>query len=147
MSASALGHLASVQLLLEKGAQVNACDVFGRNALHRAIENLTRNRDKVAHALLDAGADPNAKCSEGETPLMRAAQRGMLDHIKLALRAGADPRLQNNKGVDAAGYARANGCADVALLLRQKEAEMEADQIKAALPSGDVQGMPRRHGL
>ena len=65
------GHTATVQLLLEAGADVNARHRRGHTPLHWACEQ--RHPD-VARLLLDAGADVNARDEAGRTPLDLAMQ-------------------------------------------------------------------------
>jgi ankyrin repeat protein len=55
----------------------------------------------------------NSRDSNGETPLTLAARGAVqseresdVEAIKLLLRAGADPRLQNSRGEDALAIAR-----------------------------------------
>ncbi len=56
--------------------------------------------------MLDGGANPNARTSEGLTPLHLAAQSGSYDVVALLLSEGADPHatLSNNKMVFNALY-------------------------------------------
>ncbi len=67
----------------------------GLTPLHLAV---ARHPDKIA-ALLDAGANPNAKTPGGLTPLHLAAQSGSYDVVVLLLSEGADPlaTLSNDK--------------------------------------------------
>jgi ankyrin repeat protein len=52
------GHTEIVQLLLEKGADVNAKNKYGRTALIYATE---RGYTEIVQLLLEKGADVNAK--------------------------------------------------------------------------------------
>ncbi len=69
----------NIAILLELGADVNH-DAGGRaTPLHRAAE--TGNL-KAANLLIDHGADPNAKNSQGQSPLVFALQRCSNTHIE-----------------------------------------------------------------
>jgi hypothetical protein len=61
--------------------------------------------------LLDDGKDPNARQSDGITPLMIAASRNDLAIATQLLSKGADPNLRAAGGVSALAIARARGVA------------------------------------
>ena len=95
--AAFFGHADAVELLLDRGAEV---DAFGRGwmtgtALHSAV---SRKASEIARRLLKAGANPNARQSAGWTPLHSAANNGDLASIDLLLAAGADPSATNDEG-------------------------------------------------
>ncbi|XP_028666613.1 CARD- and ANK-domain containing inflammasome adapter protein [Erpetoichthys calabaricus] len=77
--AAARGHLAAVQLLLSRGARLDARDGQGRTALHRAAES---GNEPVVRALLAVGADMYALDKESKTPLHLAAHKKHLGVIK-----------------------------------------------------------------
>lgn len=56
--------------------------------------------------LLAAGLDVDAPASNGETPLMRIAATGHIAGVNALLAAGADPRVEDASGADAATKAR-----------------------------------------
>jgi ankyrin repeat protein len=79
---------------------------------------LAGDADAVRAAIAE-GADVNRRATDGQTPLLDAAQRGHTEVVTLLLAAGADPRITdagNMKATPAhkAGYM---GHADVARLL------------------------------
>jgi len=90
-----------VRLLLERGANVEAYDIFDRTPLSCAAGN---GAPEVIDLLLDiGGANINAYEYNGEAPISHAAARGDLQLVKLLLNTGADPNRhcisdENNVG-------------------------------------------------
>jgi uncharacterized protein len=81
----------ATRLLLDHGADLEAVSTneeFAAQArpLHSAV---AAGRPDVVEALLEAGADPNARQHGGFTPLMAAEQTGDLDLAELLIRYGA----------------------------------------------------------
>ena len=60
----------------------------------------------VAKALIDHGADINAQCDAGRTPLHGAARRGNMEVAVLLCGLGANIELRNKKGESALDKAR-----------------------------------------
>ena len=78
------GHTETVQLLLDKGANANAADSYGRTALHGAAWG---GHTEMVQLLLDKGANAKAATSDGRTALHGAAWRGHTETVQLLLRA------------------------------------------------------------
>lgn len=84
--AAKAGFLKVVNLLIEKGATVDAIDKDGETPLFEAIRSTIKNGEKqraALEALLTKGADPNVKNRKGQTPLqiaqrMRRADAGRI---------------------------------------------------------------------
>jgi hemoglobin len=86
-----------VRALLRGGAKVDAHDgVKHCTALHMAAR---RGNVEVAEALLDCGADIEARDSLGETPLRRAVNCGKTGVASLLLTRGANPHSKGSKGL------------------------------------------------
>jgi ankyrin repeat protein len=129
-------QLKIIQILIEKGVDVNATDNEGITALMQVSEV---NEAESASLLLDSGAQVDAKdfdgwtslmyaamCgaeailrllimnganvneqeNTGRTALMIAASRGQLSCLSLLLEAGADPEIKSNDGMNATDYAK-----------------------------------------
>src|SRR6516225_1870575 len=92
--AAGYGPLANVELLLNKGADVNAKNGRRSTPLHWAIYDEAKVR-----LLLSKGADVNARQAQGRTPLFLAAMLGdSVPTMRLLLTAGADPNLPSANG-------------------------------------------------
>jgi truncated hemoglobin YjbI len=96
-----------VRVLLQRsGARVNAPYGVKRcTALHMAAR---RGNVDVIDALLDGGADIEARDSVGDTPLRRAVNCNKVDAARLLLARGADPDSKGSRGLTPAGAARSS---------------------------------------
>ena len=81
------GHVKTVRVLLDAGADVDAIDNNGWRALHIAAQN---GHLEVVQVLLDAGADVHATNNRGLTALHTASQNGHLEVVQVLLDTGAD---------------------------------------------------------
>jgi uncharacterized protein len=94
----------AVRLLLGRQAQVDCLDPEGNRPLVYAASYLHK---EIAKLLLDAGANPNLKNSDGNTALRWAITRPFTEpsFLNLLLSYGADPWIENDAGVSTVGYA------------------------------------------
>jgi ankyrin repeat protein len=114
--AAYLADAATVRLLLERGAEVNAVsrERMQLTALHQAA--IKARRDSL-QLLLDHGADPSPPHPEGYTPLHAAAAGGDLVSIRRLLTMGADPTA-TYQGRTPADIAAEHGHNDAAAAIR-----------------------------
>ena len=92
----AAGGESLVRALVQSGADVNACDGAKRcTPLHMAAR---RGSVEIAEALLDCGADIEARDSLGETPLRRAVNCGKVELAALLIDRGADVHSRSSTG-------------------------------------------------
>jgi ankyrin repeat protein len=157
------GHYEIAAYLLEKGANPNLADQYGRTVLYAAIDmhlaeieprppvkiNERVKPLELAKLALDKGANPNApittripgRCplgcqsagSEGATPLWRAARGNSLEAVQLLLAAGADPFVRARDGSTALMMAAGMGWRDDRSLGTEEES---IAVIKMLLTSG-----------
>ncbi len=93
-----------VRLLLEHGADPNAkSGPKQTTALHMASR---RGTSGIAGALIDAGADLEAKDSNGQTPLRRAVNCGSVEVAALLIARGADVDAVGKDGKTSRDVAR-----------------------------------------
>jgi ankyrin repeat protein len=120
--AAAFGSLATMKLLLDKGADVNAKNKRASTPLHWAIPN-----EPKAKMLLDRGADVNKRQADGRTPLYNVASAGNANSIlKLLLERGADPNLATANGQTPLMAAAGRGDVEAIRLLTAKKADVNA---------------------
>jgi ankyrin len=81
------GHVATVKLLLARGADPNAETTEGYTPLHNAA---AEGNMEIISLLLARGVDVNARTSSGLTPLFEAASYGKSEAMKLLLDNSAD---------------------------------------------------------
>ena len=85
--ATECGHEATVYVLLDRGADIEAKDRDKLTPLHKAAES---GHQAVVHLLLDRGADIEAKDPYNLTPLHKAAKSRHEAMVHLLLDRGAD---------------------------------------------------------
>ncbi|MFO1315099.1 MAG: ankyrin repeat domain-containing protein [Burkholderiales bacterium] len=130
MRAAHGGDLALVRLLLAAGANVNAVAAGGWTALHKAVHNADEDRGfpDVVQALLDAGADVEARIGYGIRPLMLAAGYGETAVVETLLHAGADVLARNDGGLTALMMVKEKFYVDVINLLTEAERDAGAGE-------------------
>ena len=120
--AAGYGPLTNLELLLNKGADVNAKNRRSSTPLHWAIHDEAKVR-----LLLSKGADVNTRQAEGRTPLFLAAMLGDgLPTMRSLFAKGADPNLASANRQTPLMVATARGNIEGIRLLIEKGAEVNA---------------------
>ena len=130
-----------INILLEKGADINAKDNYGWTPLVQAIHECECGCEcecskEVIKILLEKGADINAKDNYGRTPLMHAIQYGCSEEvIKILLEKGADINAKDNYGRTPLMHAIQYGCSEeVIKILLDKGADVNAKDKNGCTP-------------
>jgi hypothetical protein len=120
------GDAAAVDLFLAAGMNPDVKDDYGRTALmfvpRKGCTDIVRLL--IVRALLDKGADVNAKNKNGNTPLRFAAMADDTDIVKALLDKGADMNMRNELGTTALMYSASEGRLDIVKLLLEKGADV-----------------------
>ena len=123
MWASAKGHAAIVEALIQAGADVDKALNNGTTALIWASE---KGHAVIVEALIQAGADIDKADSNGNTALMFASEAGLGAIVEaLIMQAGADVDMAMN-----------NGAREVMVLSWRPSSRLGARQCGLKLASG-----------
>lgn len=105
----------TVAALLKYPLNKDAPDDEGSAPIFYAV---AKTAPDILRALLDAGADPNARqMDDARTPLIQAVQERSVPGVALLLSRGANPKLYDAHGKSALSYARAGDMKEIIPLL------------------------------
>lgn len=113
------GNVQQIEVLLRSGADPNAIDAAGRDAI---IAASWRGREMVVEFLIERGVDIDTRDFEGRTPLAWAAINGYASITEDLLSQRADPNASDEEGVTPLMRAAWNGHEDVVLALLKQGA-------------------------
>ena len=116
-SAARRGDSEIIQVLLDWKLNIDSKSYNDETSLYLALRDQPPNYFETIQLLLEYGADPNARTSDGSIPLHLASGRGMVEVSRLLLRYGADVEAVNNDGKTAFQVASKNGRDEVAKVL------------------------------
>jgi ankyrin repeat protein len=116
-------HLATIDALVDAGANVDAQNEYGATALWVACAN---RRTDAVRRMLEAGANANIGLRSGETLLMRCAYTGDALAVEALLEYGAEvDATEPSNGQTALMWAAANRQAGVARVLVEHGAAVD----------------------
>ena len=122
-----------VQLLVKRGANVNAKSKFSYTPLQKAVFNFIESKrkeadcEKILNLLLDKGANIDVQDGNGNTPLMTAVQK--INAAKILVAKGTNVNIQNNNGETALMYAVKGGLIKVVLLMPVVGSSIESTKL------------------
>ncbi|OAQ61390.1 ankyrin repeat domain-containing protein [Pochonia chlamydosporia 170] len=118
------GHEAIVEMLLDKGVDINAHDAnCGCTPLWLAA---SKGHESICRLLVYNGAHIDATDNCGQTPLLCAAMEGHCAVVNLLASDGADVEAKDKHGWTALLRASTNGHDNIVKLLTSKGAKLEA---------------------
>jgi ankyrin repeat protein len=123
--AAAMGELALVQRLLEKGADVRELDSEGFGALMHAC---MANNAEIVQVLLKRGLSPNEPAPDGQTPLSMAVRKRNPAVVRALLAAGAKPDALPG-ALDELGFGNDEVAQQIFALLKQKHGDAYKEQV------------------
>jgi ankyrin repeat protein len=126
-------HDAFVQLLIERGANLDEPNKHGEIALFMAAQG-DEHHAGVMRLLLDAGTEVNYRSEDKWSPLHAACEGGCEILIRLLLDAGADVNSQNQQGTSPLHIACELGYLDIVDILLVAGADANLHDDKAITP-------------
>lgn len=120
-----------IRMLIRYGADVNASNASGRDALWYAI---TAGKVKTVRLLLEAGANVNTVYRQTGSPLRMAVVANRPDIVSLLIDAGAAINTPDAEGSTALDKAASNGFVAIASLLLHAQADMESKNCNGRTP-------------
>ncbi len=109
------GHKGIAELLIAKGADVDAKDALGNTPLYNTIlfNAALDGYKEIAELLIAKGADVNAQDKNGNTPLHEAATSGLKEVVELLIANGADVNAKKKFGRTPLHGAATKGIAEL----------------------------------
>jgi hypothetical protein len=129
--ASQNGQIDMVQLLIDKGIDINASDKEGNTALHMAAIN---GHKDIAQLLVAEGADINSRNKDGHTPLFASIKFRQKNIAEFLLNEGAKIDISTNYGNSPLVAAISNDMIEIAEMLISKGANLNTQNVDGHTP-------------
>src|SRR5215204_814298 len=131
----------TLSALLALALALSAAAQDPKQALNEQLYEAARKGDPAeVRAVLDKGADVNAKFRYGATALFKAAERGHTEVVKLLIERGADVTVKDTfYGATAISWALQKGHTGVILAILSRSAEEAGDVLQTGVSSGNAE--------
>jgi ankyrin repeat protein len=120
--AAQYGDEATVRLLVERGAQLQSCSLYGGTPPLLASAN---SHDNGLQFLLDNGCGIHVCDRYGDTALSLAAEAGFESTVRLLLNRGANCNLGNDEGITSLGAVHRELSTEITPDSRQRYLDIE----------------------
>jgi len=142
------GHKEITELLIAKGAGLNAKYVGGETPLHYAAQY---DHTEIAELLISKGADLNVRTRDGQTLLHRTALYNHTATAELLIAHGVDVNAKANNGRTSLHFASEKSHKEIAKLLIKKGVDVNAKRNDSATPLDEADdeetiALLRKHG-
>ncbi|XP_051954641.1 ankyrin repeat and SOCS box protein 2 isoform X2 [Xyrauchen texanus] len=122
-------HLACVESLLEKGADLDITNNDNETPLYRACE---KENPAMVAMLLNYGASVNKSCIQGWTALHEAVCRDNVEICEMLVKAGAKVSISNMYGITPIFVAAQSGKVDALRFLLKNGADLNSQAADGA---------------
>jgi ankyrin repeat protein len=123
--AARVGDVDAIRVMLGQGEPIDAVDADGRTPV--MVATVARQTEAV-RVLVDAGADVDVRDNRLDNVFLYAGANGLLDILRIANEAGADPALTNRFGGIALIPASERGHVEVVRYLLA-ESDVDVDHV------------------
>ncbi|SDF52808.1 ankyrin repeat domain-containing protein [Cellulophaga baltica] len=121
--AIARGDLNKINEQLDKSTNVNCLAGDGLSTLQWAMTA----DSNVLSLLLDKGANPNTRSTEGATPIMNAVQSDKIEHLNILIKNQADLNAKDDRGFTALHRASEMGRKEMVRILLENGANKNVE--------------------
>lgn len=125
-AAAAGGHVEVLEVLIERGADVNDTTPFNMTPLHLAAQNGHKN---VVEFLIEKKAQLNVKHRRGDTPIFTAASRGYSEIVAFMLTNGVELNSRGRDGKSLLYVAARTGDISLVEMLIERHMDVNSTNI------------------